>query len=65
MNKQQELQKLKAELVAQMEKGNQRNVRYYELNIARLLREIVVEEHSAVCPKCGLPLVNGSCIDCD
>jgi hypothetical protein len=65
MNKQQELQKFKAELVAQMEKGNQENVRYFELNIARLAREIVAEERSAVCPKCGLPLVNGSCIDCD
>ena len=65
MNKQQQLQEFKDELVAQMKKNNLRNVRYCELKIARLAREIAAEERSAVCLKCGLPLVNGSCIDCD
>ena len=72
MSKKEELERFKTELEKQLEKGNEGNINYCRLNIARLEKEIAaqqpcaVDTPSALCPKCGLPLIAGlGCIDCD
>jgi hypothetical protein len=43
MSKEEELKRFRVELVKQIEKGNVENQRYFEINIARLTREVAAQ----------------------